>query len=365
LNIRSVLDNDVFTQTGGREAAVIGHLHKVLEIVELGQRCHRSFDGTMSQRKGIYRYQASTRIFLHVTASSEASIRRKMMKKILGAYGAPPQHWVGDGFPVRSLFSYSSHDQYMSPFLLLDHAGPASFTPTDDRRGVGVHPHRGFETVTIVYRGEVEHRDSTGAGGTIGPGDVQWMTAGAGILHEEYHAPAFARSGGTLDMVQLWVNLPARDKMTAPRYQTLLRQDIPVVELPGGAGSLRVIAGKYGDSAGPAHTFSPMDVWDLHLQRSSSTTLVFKAGRTAALVILRGTVRVNGSDIAREDRLVLLDRDAGDVLLEADNEATLLVLSGEPLNEPIVGHGPFVMNTRREIDQALADFKSGKFGRIQ
>jgi redox-sensitive bicupin YhaK (pirin superfamily) len=287
------------------------------------------------------------------------------MKKILGIHSAPGQHWVGDGFPVRSLFSYDRHGGRMSPFLLLDHVGPASFTPTTDRRGVGAHPHRGFETVTIVYRGEVQHRDSTGAGGTIGPGDVQWMTAGAGILHEEFHSQAFARSGGTLDMVQLWVNLPARDKRVAPRYQTLLRQDIPVIDLPEGAGSLRVIAGEYGGRTGPAHTFSPMDVWDLHLLQGRSTRLAFQAGRTAALVVLRGTVQVNDSDIVREAQVVMLDADAGEVMLQADSDAALLVLSGQPLNEPIAGHGPFVMNTQQEIGQAIADFESGRFGRMQ
>ena len=229
---------------------------------------------------------------------------------------------------------------------------------------MGEHPHRGFETVTIVYRGEVQHRDSTGAGGTIGPGDVQWMTAGAGILHEEFHSQAFAKSGGTLDMVQLWVNLPAKDKMTTPRYQTLLRQDIPVVDLPEGAGSLRVIAGEYGGHTGPAHTFSPMDVWDLRLQQGCSTSLAFKAERTAALVVLRGTVLVNGSEIVREAQLVMLDRDAGEVVLEANSDAALLVLSGEPLNEPIVGYGPFVMNSEAQIAEAFEDFNSGRFGRI-
>ena len=286
------------------------------------------------------------------------------MKKILGVYSAPGQHWVGDGFPVRSLFSYDSHGRHMSPFLLLDYAGPASFTPTTGRRGVGEHPHRGFETVTIVYRGEVQHRDSTGAGGTIGPGDVQWMTAGAGILHEEFHSPAFARSGGTLEMVQLWVNLPARDKMTVPRYQTLLRQDIPVVDLPEGAGSLRVIAGEYGGRTGPAHTFSPLNVWDLSLQQSRPTTLAFSAGRTTALVVLHGTLQVNGSAIVREAQMIMLDRDAGEVTLEATSATAALVLSGEPLNEPIVGYGPFVMNSQRQIAEAFEDFKSGRFGRI-
>jgi redox-sensitive bicupin YhaK (pirin superfamily) len=215
-----------------------------------------------------------------------------------------------------------------------------------------------------AYRGEVQHRDSTGAGGTIGPGDVQWMTAGAGILHEEFHSQAFARSGGTLDMVQLWVNLPAKDKMTTPGYQTLLRQNIPVVELPEGAGSLRVIAGEYGGRTGPAHTFSPMDVWDLCLQRGRSTSLAFKAGRTASLVVLHGTVQVNDSESLREAQLVILDRDAGEVVLEAISDAALLVLSGEPLNEPIVGYGPFVMNSEAQIAEALDDFNSGRFGRI-
>ena len=286
------------------------------------------------------------------------------VKTILGVYSAPGLHWVGDGFPARSLFTYNSHGQHMSPFLLLDHAGPAAFTPTNDRRGVGEHPHRGFETVTIVYRGEVQHRDSTGAGGIVSPGDVQWMTAGAGILHEEFHSQAFARAGGTLDMVQLWVNLPAKDKMTTPAYQPLLRKDIPVVDLPEGAGSLRVIAGEHIGVSGPAHTFSPMDVWDLRLLQGSSTSLAFKAGRTAALVVLSGLVQINGSEIVPEAQLIMLDRDAGEVLLEANSEGALLVLSGEPLNEPIVGYGPFVMNSEAQIADALDDFNSGRFGRI-
>ncbi len=286
------------------------------------------------------------------------------MKRVLGVYTAPGLHWVGDGFPVRSLFSYDSHGRQVSPFLLLDHAGPASFAPTTERRGVGEHPHRGFETVTIVYQGEVQHRDSTGAGGIVGPGDVQWMTAGAGILHEEFHSQAFAKSGGTLDMVQLWVNLPAKDKMTTPTYQALLRQDIPVVDLPEGAGSLRVIAGEYGGRSGPAHTFSPMDVWDLRLQQGRSTSLAFNAGRTASLVILRGTVQVNGTETVREAQLVLLDREADEVVLEANSDAALLALSGEPLGEPIVGYGPFVMNSEAQIAEAIEDFNSGRFGRI-
>ncbi|MDM4771546.1 pirin family protein [Solimonas sp. SE-A11] len=286
------------------------------------------------------------------------------MKKILGVYSTPGRHWVGDGFPVRSLFSYQTHGEQLSPFLLLDYAGPAPFTATPHRRGVGEHPHRGFETVTIVYQGELEHRDSTGAGGRIGPGDVQWMTAGSGILHEEFHSEDFARSGGTLEMVQLWVNLPAKDKMAAPGYQTLLDREIPAVEMPDGAGRLRVIAGEYGESRGPARTFSPMDVWDLRLNARGVVRLPVAAGRTLALVVLRGTVEINGAEVAREGRLVVLDREGADVMVEANNEAALLLLSGEPLNEPIRGYGPFVMNTEAQIAEAIEDFNSGSFGSI-
>lgn len=285
-----------------------------------------------------------------------------MLKKILGVYEAPRPHWVGNGFPVRSLFSYADHGQALSPFLLLDHAGPQHFQPTQGRRGVGTHPHRGFETVTIVYEGEVAHRDSTGAGGTIGPGDVQWMTAASGILHEEFHSAAFARAGGPLEMVQLWVNLPARDKLSAPGYQTLRNADIPRVALPGGAGSVRVIAGDFAAAHGPARTFTPINVWDVRLNAGASTELQAQPGHTLALVVLHGTVMVNGQEVVRAGQLVHLDRAADSVHLEANNEVTLLWLSGEPIDEPVVGHGPFVMNTTAEIEQALDDLRSGRFG---
>lgn len=286
------------------------------------------------------------------------------MKKILGTYSAPRPHWVGDGFPVRSLFSYDTLGRHASPFLLLDYAGPARFTPTAQPRGVGQHPHRGFETVTIVYKGEVSHRDSTGQGGTIGPGDVQWMTAGAGILHEEFHSEAFTRDGGELEMVQLWVNLPARDKMATPGYQAIVDAQIPSVPLPEGAGSVRVIAGDYLGHKGPARTFTPIDVWDLRLNQGAQVALPVTEGHTAAVVVLRGTVQVNGETVVRDAQMVLLDR-AGDALtLDANNDAVVLLLSGEPIDEPIVGHGPFVMNTRDEIVQAMKDFGSGKFGQM-
>ncbi len=287
------------------------------------------------------------------------------MKRLIGVYSAPRGHWVGDGFPVRSLFSYNNQGQHLSPFLLLDYAGPAEFRPTTAKLGVGEHPHRGFETVTIIYDGEVEHRDSTGAGGKIGPGDVQWMTAGSGIVHEEFHSSAFARTGGTLHMVQLWVNLPSRDKMTAPRYQTLLSRDIPCVELPQQAGRVRVIAGVYEGQRGPALTFSPVDVWDLRLHAGKGTALRVADGHTLALVVLQGSVRINGGATAGDAQLVVMDRGAEDVFIEASTDTTLLVLSGEPLDEPVVGYGPFVMNTAEQIRQAIDDFNAGRFGRIR
>ena len=286
------------------------------------------------------------------------------MKKILGIYSAPRGHWVGDGFPVRSLFSYNSHGQQMSPFLLLDYAGPAHFGPAAKPRGVGEHPHRGFETVTIVYDGEVEHRDSTGAGGKIGPGDVQWMTAASGILHQEFHSQDYTRTGGPFEMVQLWVNLPAADKMAAPRYQTLLDRDIPNVALPDGAGRVRVIAGEFAGQRGPAETHTPMNVWDVRLNAGQTARFEVPAGQTTAVVVLRGTLEVNGQQVARDAQMVLLDRAGTDVMVEANNDATFLFLSGEPIDEPIVGYGPFVMNTSEEIEQAFSDFNSGRFGRI-
>jgi len=286
------------------------------------------------------------------------------MRQVRGIYSSPAAHWVGDGFPVRSLFSHAAQGEHVSPFLLLDHAGPAEFAPASKPRGVGVHPHRGFETVTIVYQGEVEHRDSTGRGGLIGPGDVQWMTAASGILHEEFHSQAFTRAGGTLDMVQLWVNLPAKDKSAAPGYQTLLERDIPAVALEGGAGTLRVIAGDYQGHVGPARTFTPIDIWDLRLKRDGQTSLALPEGRTLGLVVLSGNVLINGADKAREAQFVLFDRKGGEVAIEAETDASVLVLSGEPIDEPVAMHGPFVMNTREEIRQAMADFQGGRFGKI-
>ncbi|WP_312835228.1 pirin family protein [Comamonas sp.] len=286
------------------------------------------------------------------------------MKNVLHVQDAPRQHWVGDGFPVRSLFSYQSHGKVLSPFLLLDFAGPADFAPASAPRGVGQHPHRGFETVTIVYDGEVAHRDSTGQGGEIGPGDVQWMTAGAGILHEEFHSPAFTAKGGKLRMLQLWVNLPAKDKGAAAGYQAIVQSQIPAVALPGG-GQVRVIAGDYQGQQGPARTFTPMHVWDVRLVAGEKLELELPEGWSTALAIVHGTVLVNGNDVAREAQLVVMAQEGRKLTLEANGDVALLLMSGEPIDEPIVGYGPFVMNSQQEIVQAVNDFNSGKFGSMQ
>jgi redox-sensitive bicupin YhaK (pirin superfamily) len=286
------------------------------------------------------------------------------MKTVIGRFGNERGHWVGDGFPVRSLFSYNAQGNAVSPFLLLDYAGPHVFEPTDARRGVGEHPHRGFETVTIVYDGEVEHRDSSGAGGVIGPGDVQWMTAAGGVIHEEFHSRGFAKAGGPFKVMQLWVNLPAKDKMTAPGYQPIASSAIPVVDLADGAGRARIIAGDFAGTKGPARTFTPINVWDVRLKRDAEVTLDLPDGHTSMLVVLSGHVTVNGGEPAGAAEVLLLDRAGSGAVVAADADAEILVLTGEPIDEPIAGYGPFVMNTEAEIRQAIDDFNSGRFGRI-
>jgi quercetin 2,3-dioxygenase len=274
------------------------------------------------------------------------------------------RHWVGDGFPVRSIFSYNDRAAEFSPFLLLDYAGPATFPPTTQRKGVGEHPHRGFETVTIVYDGEVEHRDSSGGGGVIGPGDVQWMTAAGGLVHEEYHGAGYAKRGGPFEMVQLWVNLPAKHKMTTPGYQGITSAQIPRVELPDSAGSVRVIAGNYEGTKGPARTFTPVNVWDVRVNKGKRATFNVPAGYTTALLVLRGGVRLADGESVGEAELAMLERSGETFTVEASENTTLLLLNGQPLNEPVVGHGPFVMNTRAEIQQAIIDYQNGKMGQM-
>jgi redox-sensitive bicupin YhaK (pirin superfamily) len=286
------------------------------------------------------------------------------MKSVVSIIRNVHPHWVGDGFPVRSLFSYAHDSAVFDPFLLLDYAGPYEFTPGAAPRGVGEHPHRGFETVTIVYEGELEHRDSGGNQGTIGPGDVQWMTAAGGVVHEEFHSKRFTREGGVLEMVQLWVNLPAKDKLSSPSYQGILNSQIPSVTLDGGAGSVRVIAGSVGGVRGPAKTFTPIELWDARLSGEGEARFSLASGQTSLLLVQRGAVAVNGAENIMAGELVVLDRGGRDVTLRAEEPARVLILAGQPLGEPVEGQGPFVMNTREQIFQAISDYQAGKMGRL-
>lgn len=273
-------------------------------------------------------------------------------------------HVVGDGFHVRNLFPSNEIDREVSPFLMLDYAGPTFYPATNHPRGVGEHPHRGFETVTIVYQGKVSHRDSAGNSGVIGPGDVQWMTAASGVVHEELHERDWAQQGGTLQAVQLWVNLPSFHKMTAPRYQTLATEAIPLVPLEGRAGSVRVIAGEFGGAKGPATTVTPMQLLDLRLLAQRGMALRFALGWNVALFVLSGQVTVNGSNPVGEAQLAVLASSGAPILLEAQEDAMLLVMAGEPIHEPIARYGPFVMNRQDELAQAVNDYRAGKMGHL-
>ena len=311
---------------------------------------------------------------MHATAQAKTG---KELRRVLRSKGG---RWVGNGFPVQSLFNYPSLGSVLSPFLQLDYAAPHTFEPTNERRSVGEHPHRGFEVVTVVYAGELEHRDSGGSFGHIGAGDVQWTTAGSGLVQEEFHGRSYAAQGGPFEMVQLWVNLPAKDKMTSPRYQGIEDGQIPTVKLPHGHGTVRVIAGRYAgnyvdrysrDSAqtdGPVKTFSPIHVWDLHLKGSPrGFELAVPEGYTTLLVVLKGTVRVKADDSLQPIRAAevgLFDRSGEMLYLTCSEDATALLLMGEPLDEPIVGSGSFVMNTAAEVRQALMDYQEGKMGRL-
>lgn len=284
-------------------------------------------------------------------------------KTVLGVYQPGSSYMVGDGFPVRNLFPSNDLDRAVDPFLMLDYAGPQYFPPTDHPRGVGEHPHRGFETVTIVYEGVVAHRDSAGNAGVIGPGDVQWMTAASGIVHEEFHESEFAKQGGTLHAIQLWVNLPRASKMSAPGYQTILNADIPAVDLDG-RGTLRVIAGSYGGQKGPARTFTAIQLYDVRLNAGGRAVLTVPEGDNSSIFVLQGRASVNGSRDAGEAELVVCERNGAQITIDARAESRLLVMSGTPIDEPIARYGPFVMNTREELVEAAKDYQAGKMGHL-
>ena len=279
-------------------------------------------------------------------------------------YQPGSQHVVGDGFHVRNLFPSNDLDRELSPFIMLDYAGPTFYQATDTPRGVGEHPHRGFETVTIVYQGRVAHRDSAGNSGVIGPGDVQWMTAASGIVHEELHEREWAKRGGTLQAIQLWVNLPKSSKMSAPGYQTIVKDQIPVVQLDGGAGSLRVIAGSVGGAKGPAKTFTPIELYDLRLRAGHSMPLQIPNGYNVGLLILSGQASVEGSHRLSEAELAVFTSTGEPMTIIAEEDATILVMAGDAIDEPVARYGPFVMNTKAELVQAVNDYQAGKMGHL-
>ena len=289
---------------------------------------------------------------------------KAIVKGILGVYQPGSQNMVGDGFPVRNLFPSNDLDREVSPFLMLDYAGPQYFSPTDHPRGVGEHPHRGFETVTIVYEGMVAHRDSAGNAGVIGPGDVQWMTAASGIVHEELHEKDFAKKGGTLHAIQLWVNLPRVSKMSPPGYQTILNANIPAIDLEGGAGRLRLIAGSHLGQKGPARTWTPVELYDIDLKAGGRTTLSFPDGHNASFFVLQGRISANGSQAAGEAELIVCRRNGSHVSIEAYEDSRILVMAGAPIEEPVARYGPFVMNTKAELIQAMQDYQAGKMGHL-
>jgi quercetin 2,3-dioxygenase len=305
--------------------------------------------------------------------SDISSPQGRVVKTVTAVHDQPGTHWVGDGFPVRSLFAYSELGERTDPFLLLDYAEPMEFPPSSAPRGVGEHPHRGFETVTICYAGEVEHRDSAGHSGRISAGDVQWMTAASGVVHEEMHSREFTEQGGVMEMAQLWVNLPAALKMSKPGYQEITKASIPVVSLPQQgpssgesetAGSARVIAGALGEVRGPARTHTPLNVWDVRLEKGGRAEFSVPSGYSTTLALFSGAVRVNGGDPVDAVRVLFLTREGDHFVMEAIEDAKLLVLSGEPIEEPIFGYGPFVMNNAGEIYQAMGDYRSGRMGHL-
>ncbi len=280
----------------------------------------------------------------------------------------PPEiHWVGDGFRVHNFIPGGFHLEMerMNPFILLDYNSKYYFPPSDKPKGVGVHPHRGFETVSIAYKGRVAHHDSSGGGGVIGEGDVQWMTAASGILHKEYHEKNWSKQGGDFQMVQLWVNLPAKDKMSDPKYQPITNEMMGKVQLQDNGGIIEIIAGSYNGIQGAASTFTPIHLINARLNKTGNAIFNFPASYNTALLVIEGSIRVNENEMVPADNLVLFENEGEIFTISALENSIVLLMCGEPLNEPIAAHGPFVMNTRQEIMQAFSDFNQGKFGYLE
>ena len=285
-------------------------------------------------------------------------------KKIIKIVLPREKHWVGDGFYVSSIFSmHSEENKHISPFLLLDHAAPKYFPPTGKKLGVGEHPHRGFETVTMAIKGEVEHRDSSGGGGKISTGGVQWMTAGSGIVHDEFHSREFAEKGGEFEMVQLWVNLPAKNKMTKPRYQSLDKKDFPIVRLEDGTTKVKIIAGNFGGSSSPTETFTKINIYEVEGHQNSEVKLNFDDGTNTLILQLAGN-SIIGDQHLEKGYLGIFSRSGVSINLKTTVDSKILILNGEPIEEPLEAYGPFVMNTREELKVAFRDFQEGKMGSL-
>ena len=287
----------------------------------------------------------------------------KKIKKVKLSYSVDQKHWVGNGFHVYGLLRPTEDlNKYISPFVLMDYASPKEFSKTNARRGVGEHPHRGFETVTFAYQGEVEHRDSSGGGGVIKPGDVQWMTAGRGVVHDEFHSVDFSKEGGVFEMVQLWINLPKKNKMTKPKYQEIKNKDIPRVKL-GDVTELRVIAGNYQDIRGPSNTFTDINIYDITSKNSKDINLNYKNNTNTLILIMSGELKIENKSF-KENNILIFERNGEDINFNISKNFKGLILNSEPIDEPIISHGPFVMNTKQEIIEAIADYQNGKMGNL-
>ena len=287
----------------------------------------------------------------------------KELKKIKFTYTASQKHWVGDGFHVYGLLRpLEEMNKFISPFVMLDYASPKEFSTTNQRRGVGEHPHRGMETVTFAYQGEVEHRDSSGGGGVIKPGDIQWMTAGKGVVHDEFHSVAFSKKGGIFEMVQLWINLPKKNKMAEPKYQEIKNKNIPTIALGSGT-KLRVIAGDFNGYKGPSNSFTTINLYDIISKVNNNISINFKNDTNTVILIMEGELKIENK-IFKDKSILIFEREGTEINFKVSEKFKGLILNGEPIDEPIVSHGPFVMNTKEEIDEAFSDYQNGKMGSL-
>ena len=315
----------------------------------------------------VARHDYLVKEYIQLSAGRVCYTLTMAVKKVQQVLAPTPPHMVGNGFRVHNFFpgGYNMDKRRMSPFFLLDYVAKMDFSPSETPRGVGAHPHKGFETVTISYHGSVAHKDSAGGKGVIREGDIQWMTAGSGLLHKEYHEQAYSRAGGPFQMVQLWVNLPAKDKLTPPKYQSITQESLGRCSLAGDDGVVEVIAGQFRGTKGPASTFTPMEVYNIRLREGAVLNFDLPASYNTGLLAIEGTTLINGSDNLPVDHFALFSNEGETITLEAQEDAILLLLSGEPINEPIAAYGPFLMNTHEQLAEAMSEFSRGKYGYLE